>query len=193
MRQILTLAAIVLCAAPSARRRRQDRGERCGEEATKPPSASAAGRCRADADRPVRHLGRLHRIAQRQEGLLCAGQAGIVEDQPAEPAARSGLCLRLDPPGGEGQQRSLDHDRLSRSSRARNRRSRSAAQPMRCTPRATGSGSRMPPRRSGWSRPCASRPMSVKGVSAKGTETTDSFSLKGLAQALDKLAQDCRR
>ena len=33
----------------------------------------------------------------------------------------------------------------------------------------------------------------VKGVSAKGTETTDTFSLKGLSQALDKLAQDCRR
>ncbi len=33
----------------------------------------------------------------------------------------------------------------------------------------------------------------VKGVSSKGTETTDTFSLKGLAQALDKIAQDCRR
>jgi Invasion associated locus B (IalB) protein len=33
----------------------------------------------------------------------------------------------------------------------------------------------------------------VKGVSAKGTETTDTFSLKGLAQALERLAQDCRR
>jgi hypothetical protein len=33
----------------------------------------------------------------------------------------------------------------------------------------------------------------VKGVSAKGTETTDTFSTKGLAQALDRLAQDCRR
>jgi len=33
----------------------------------------------------------------------------------------------------------------------------------------------------------------VKGMSAKGTETTDTFSLKGLAQALDRLAQDCRR
>ncbi len=32
----------------------------------------------------------------------------------------------------------------------------------------------------------------VKGVSAKGTETTDTFPLKGLAQALDRLAQDCR-
>jgi hypothetical protein len=33
----------------------------------------------------------------------------------------------------------------------------------------------------------------IRGVSAKGTETTDTFSLKGLAQALDRLAQDCRR
>jgi hypothetical protein len=35
--------------------------------------------------------------------------------------------------------------------------------------------------------------VTVKGVSAKGTETTDTFSLKGLSQALDKLAQDCKR
>ena len=33
----------------------------------------------------------------------------------------------------------------------------------------------------------------VKGVSTKGTETTDVFSLKGLTQALDRLAQDCKR
>ena len=35
--------------------------------------------------------------------------------------------------------------------------------------------------------------VTVKGVSAKGTETTDTFSLKGLSQALDKLAHDCKR
>jgi invasion protein IalB len=35
--------------------------------------------------------------------------------------------------------------------------------------------------------------VTVKAVSAKGTETTDVFSLKGLAQALDRLAQECRR
>ncbi len=33
----------------------------------------------------------------------------------------------------------------------------------------------------------------IKAVSAKGTETTDVFSLKGLSQALDRIAQDCRR
>jgi hypothetical protein len=35
--------------------------------------------------------------------------------------------------------------------------------------------------------------VTVRGVSAKGTETTDTFSLKGLSQALDRVAQDCRR
>lgn len=34
--------------------------------------------------------------------------------------------------------------------------------------------------------------LTVKGVSARGTETTDVFALKGLAQALDKVAQSCR-
>ena len=32
----------------------------------------------------------------------------------------------------------------------------------------------------------------VKGMSAKGTETIDTFSTKGLSQALDRVAQDCR-
>jgi hypothetical protein len=35
--------------------------------------------------------------------------------------------------------------------------------------------------------------VTVKGVSVKGTESSDTFSLKGLSQALDRLAQDCRR
>jgi hypothetical protein len=35
--------------------------------------------------------------------------------------------------------------------------------------------------------------VTIKGISAKGTETIDTFSLKGLSQALDKLAQDCKR
>jgi hypothetical protein len=35
--------------------------------------------------------------------------------------------------------------------------------------------------------------VTIKGTSSKGTETTDTYSLKGLAQALDRLAQDCKR
>jgi hypothetical protein len=32
----------------------------------------------------------------------------------------------------------------------------------------------------------------IKGTSARGTQSTDTFSLKGLAQALDKVGQECR-
>ena len=32
----------------------------------------------------------------------------------------------------------------------------------------------------------------VKGTSAKGTRTTDTFSLRGLTQALDRTDQDCK-
>ena len=31
----------------------------------------------------------------------------------------------------------------------------------------------------------------IKGVSARGTKTTDTFSLKGISQALDRVAQEC--
>jgi hypothetical protein len=34
--------------------------------------------------------------------------------------------------------------------------------------------------------------MVVKGVSAKGTQTTDTFTLKGASQALDRIAQECK-
>jgi hypothetical protein len=32
----------------------------------------------------------------------------------------------------------------------------------------------------------------LKGTSARGTQSTDVFSLKGLAQALDRSDQDCK-
>jgi hypothetical protein len=32
----------------------------------------------------------------------------------------------------------------------------------------------------------------VKSVSAHGTKTTDTYSLKGLGQALDKVAEECK-
>lgn len=32
----------------------------------------------------------------------------------------------------------------------------------------------------------------IKGVSGRGTQTTDKYSLKGLAQALDRVGQECR-
>ena len=32
----------------------------------------------------------------------------------------------------------------------------------------------------------------VKGESAKGTKTSDTYALKGLAQALDRVGQECK-
>jgi invasion protein IalB len=32
----------------------------------------------------------------------------------------------------------------------------------------------------------------VKGVSSRGTKTTDRYSLKGLGQALDRVGQECK-
>jgi hypothetical protein len=32
----------------------------------------------------------------------------------------------------------------------------------------------------------------IKGISGKGTQSTDTYSLKGLGQALDKMAQECK-
>ena len=34
--------------------------------------------------------------------------------------------------------------------------------------------------------------LTVKGESGRGTKTTDVFSLKGIAQALDRAAQECK-
>jgi len=34
--------------------------------------------------------------------------------------------------------------------------------------------------------------LTVKGTSGRGTQSTDQYSLKGLAQALDKIQQECR-
>jgi invasion protein IalB len=34
--------------------------------------------------------------------------------------------------------------------------------------------------------------LTVKGVSGRGTQSTDQFSLKGLAQALDRADQECK-
>lgn len=35
--------------------------------------------------------------------------------------------------------------------------------------------------------------VTIKGTSSRGTETIDTYALKGLAQALDRLGQECRR
>ena len=102
-------------AAVARRRQPPSRAcESCTQErrTCKARGACRCRKCRAVTDRPVRHLGRLHRDTERQEGLLRTRQAVVVENQSAEPPARSILCIHLDAACGEGVERSVDHDRL---------------------------------------------------------------------------------
>ena len=79
------------------------------------------------------------------------------------------------------------------SSRFRGQRAMSARRRLRCTPSRTAPGSRMPPRKPIWSKPCGRvRRVVIKGGSAKGTQSTDTFALKGLSQALDRVGQECK-
>jgi Invasion associated locus B (IalB) protein len=144
----------------------------------------------AHADRPVRHLGRLHGDAERQEGLAKPSSSktnppnrprdpayAFVSTRPAErvvnevsimigyalkPGSESSLEV-----GGSAYAMYTQGDGLWIKNAAEEEQMVAA---MRKSADAT-----------------------VKGVSAKGTETVDVFSLKGLSQALDRLAQDCRR
>ena len=34
--------------------------------------------------------------------------------------------------------------------------------------------------------------LTIKGTSTRGTQSTDTYSLKGLAQAMDRVAQECK-
>ena len=130
VRRILTslVASVVMCGAASLAQA-QGAAPKGAKEAPSCQAGTAAkpdgqareagtgrdrrcGRRGADLDRSVRHLGRLHGDAERQEGLLRAGQAVVIENQSAESSARSRLRFRLDASGGESRQRSFDHDRL---------------------------------------------------------------------------------
>ena len=94
-------------------RRRPRRAMRPTAKSAPAVRAGARRRRAADAARAVRRLGRLYGEQRRQAGLLRARQAVLAGDAAAEPAARSGLYLRLHAPVGERAQRDLDRDRLS--------------------------------------------------------------------------------
>jgi len=34
--------------------------------------------------------------------------------------------------------------------------------------------------------------LTIKGTSSRGTSSTDTYSLKGLSQAMDRVAQECK-
>ena len=125
--------------------------------------------------------------------LLCVGEAVVIQNQSAESPARSRLRFRLDASGRE-----VVNEVLIMIGYALKPGSESPLE-------VGGSAYAMYTQGDGlWIKNAAeeeqmvsamrkSAEVTVKGVSAKGTETIDVFSLKGLSQALDRLAQDCKR
>src|SRR5215472_10264735 len=66
--------------------------------AQQPPKPAAS-----HAPPAVRRLGRVYRLARRQQGLLCPRQAEDDENGTGRPPARSVLPVRLDPPRRESK------------------------------------------------------------------------------------------
>jgi hypothetical protein len=119
-----------------------------------------------------------------------SGEAVVIENQSAEPAARPRLCLRLD--------EKVFNEVSIMIGYALKLGSESTLEVGGATYAMYTQGDGL------WIKNAAeeerlveamrrSADVVVKGTSAKGTETTDVFSLKGLSQALDRIAQDCRR
>src|SRR2546430_13513769 len=94
-------------ACASTRTRGEADDGQAGEAGT--GSDRRSRRCGTYLDRSVRYLGRLYGDAERQEGLLRAGEAIVIQNQSAESYARSRLRFRLDASGGKSRQRSFDH------------------------------------------------------------------------------------
>ena len=75
----------------------------------------------------------------------------------------------------------------------RSHRRRRRRELRRCTPRTTAPGSRTrPKRRKLIDTMRKGADVVIKATTSRGTQTTDTFSLKGIAQALDRVAQECK-
>ena len=171
---------------PRLRRARKTRGGGPGK-------ARHAAQCRrreADLARPVRRVGRLYGFARRQEGLLRHRQADIVPDQSARPAAQSDLHVRLLAPGREGQNEVSII--IGYPFKPAPRPPPQSARAYSCIPSRRRLDQERSRRNPDGRRHARGPDRVVKGMSAKGTQTTETYSLKGLPQALDRVGQECK-
>ena len=165
-------------------------GAQAGRRAGKTGRGKACrGRRRpGEAPWPIRRLGRLYRIARRQEGLLCHCQADSGY-QSAQPAAQPDLHVHFDAAGGQGRQRGLDHHRLSVQARARTRRAQVGSTSFALYTQQDGA----------WIKNAAEEAQMVdamqpgdtvivKGVSAKARKPSTPTLSRDLPQALDRVA-----
>ena len=171
-----------------SRRRRACLSHSTASAAAEKAEPDRAGR----AARPVRRLGRLYGVPRRQEGLFRAVQADLGGDRPPRPQRDAVLCLRLDASGREGK----------------NEVSVIVGYPQKPGHDATATvGSAnyvMYTQNDGaWVKNAAEEAQMVdamrkgsdlviKSSLPHGTKTTDTYSLKGVAEALDKVAAECK-
>ena len=170
---------------PGLRRRRPSRRRPSHQRSQKQRGAAAGGAELTDGT--VRYLGRLHGGAERQEGLLCAGEARVIRQSEIVRA----IHLRLRLVRRRSRQRSFDHDRIRAEGQAANP-PRGRRPSFAMYTQGDGLWIRTPRRKSrhGQRHAQMAEPP-IKGVPAKAPRPADVFSLKGLA--LDRLARDCKR
>jgi Invasion associated locus B (IalB) protein len=136
-------------------------------------------------------LGRLYRFPRRQKDLLRAGEAEEFENRARRPQPGSGLYVHLQP-----------------AENVKNEVSVIIGYPFKTSSDATveigGTKFAMYTQNDGaWIKNVADEArmvdamrkaadVTVKGTSGKGTNSTDQYSLKGLAQALERADQECK-
>jgi hypothetical protein len=140
-------------------------------------------------------MGRLYGGAGRPEGVFRAGEAFVVGRCAAQPPHRGqpGLHVHLDAARREGQQRDFGAGH------------RLCVKPNSEASVAVGGANfAMYTQNDGaWVKNAAeeaklldamrkSADVAIKATTSRGTQTTDTFSLKGIAQAVDRAAQECK-
>jgi hypothetical protein len=134
------------------------------------------------------------RIPRLPRGTRSASRspAKELEDRASRPQPRSILHVVSSRPAESVKNEVLGCRRLSLQDEPRTRPRRSAMPSSRCIPRTTAPDQEHQ-RRSAHGRHHAQRGrFDREGHFGRGTQSTDQYSLKGLAQALDKIEQECR-
>ena len=150
-------------------------------------------RLAADAARPIRRLGRLHRHPRRQEGVLHACQAENVDHESTGPRSRSELLVHFDPSGRENVKNEVSviigyPFKPSTDASAEVGTTKFAMYTQNdgaWIKNVTEEARMIDAMRKG-------SDLTVKGTSGRGTQSTDQYSLKGLTEALAKIEQECK-
>jgi hypothetical protein len=139
---------------------------------------------------PVRRLGRLCRSPSGGKVCFALAKPKTTKIEPADASAiRPTFCLNSSGRKRENEVSVIIGYPFKTSSDAT---AEVGAASSRCTRRTMVPGSRTSPRRRMVDAMRKGADLTVKGTSGRGTASIDQYSLKGLAQALDKIEQECK-